>query len=314
MLVKFEEGNFKLKEGEFENAKHIFFELLDIDPNNQEFIAGYYISSYWDNRIETILATREGKDRGNLLVEMFNQFVTEITKRNFPKNETYESLTFCILSEASTQFRIAYQKEGMHGLDKNVLSNLAMCLIRIGDYKNARDILDYSKKFQDVSMQNLYYEAECLYHLGDHSRSRLYYRTAMLNNPDLLDLEIVKSEPLATAIMQLGEQFESQEEIREILPVYCLEKHFITEIRDYNREDVNQLFLEMMRLESNLNTEKPELKFKLNCRILHIGLTILDTFPGQINSELTKKVKNKINLIDPEILDRRADNKREKGL
>ncbi len=313
MLVKFEEGNFKLKEGEFENAKHIFFELLDIDPSKQECIAGYYISSYWDNRIEIILSTREGKDRGNLLVDMFNQFVQEITKRNFPKNETYESLTYCILSEASTQFRIAYQKEGMSGLDRNVLSNLAMCLIRIGDYKNARDILDYSKKFQDLSMQNLFYEAECLYHLGEHAKSRLYYRTAMLNNPDLLNLEIVKSEPLATAILELGEQFESLDEIREIIPVYCLEKHLITEIRDYTREEVNQIFLEMMRLESNLNTEKPELKFKLNCRILHLGLTILDTLPGQINSELSKKVKNKINLIDPEILDRRADNKREKG-
>ncbi|MBK8398616.1 MAG: tetratricopeptide repeat protein [Leptospiraceae bacterium] len=314
MQVKFEEGNFKLREGEFENAKHIFFELLDIDPNKQEYVAGYYIASYWDNRIESILTTREGKFRGNLLVEMFNQFVQEITKRAFPKNDSYESVTFCILSEASTQFRIAYQKEGMHGLDKNVLSNLAMCLIRIGDYKNARDILEYSKKFQDVSMQNLFYEAECLYHLGDHSRSRMYYRLAMLNNPDLLNLEIVKSEPLTTAIMELGEQFESQEEIREILPVYCLEKNLIPEIRDYSREEVNQLFIEMMRLESNLNTERPELKFKLNCRILNIGLTILDTFPGQINSELTKKVKNKINIIDPEILDRRADNKREKDL
>ena len=116
MLISFEEGNFRLKEGEFENAKHIFFELLDIDPNKQEFIAGYYISSYWDNRIEIILSTKEGKERGNLLVEMFNQFATEITKRNFPKNETYESLTYCILSEASTQFRIAYQKEGMNGI------------------------------------------------------------------------------------------------------------------------------------------------------------------------------------------------------
>lgn len=314
MLVKFEEGNFKLKEGEFENAKNIFFELLDIDPNRQEFIAGYYMSSYWDNRVESILSTREGKNRGNLLVEMFNQFVQEITKRNFLKNETYESTTFCILTEASTQFRIAYQKEGMGGLDKNVLSNLAMCLIRIGDYKNARDILEYSKKFQDISMQNLFYEAECLYHLGDHSRSRLYYRTAMLNDIDLLDLEIVKSEPLATALMELGEQFESIDEIREILPVYCLEKHFITEIKDYQRDEVNKLFLEMSRLEYNLSTEKPDLRFKLNCRILHIGLTILDTFSGQYNTELTKKVKNKINLIDPELLDRRADNKREKGM
>lgn len=310
MIVLFEEGNLKLKEGEFENAKKVFSELLDENPENLEYISGYYISSYWDNRLDSILATREGKDRGNKLVSMFNEFVNELTNRKYPKNNSYESVTQCILGEASTQFRLAYQKEGMIGMDREVLATLSMCLIRIGDYRNALDIIEYSRKYSDTTNQQLYYLAECYYHLGQQEKSEIYYRMAFINDPDLFNFDLVKSEPLLTAISELEETIPSKDKLREALPVYCLEKNYFSKLKDYTRDEVTDLFQEMVRLEPNLANERPDVQFKVQCRILQIGMTILDTFHAQINPELSKKVKNKIYSIDPNILERRIENKK----
>jgi tetratricopeptide (TPR) repeat protein len=306
MLLKFEEGNSKLKEGEFEIAKQTFSELLDQDPNHQDYITGYFISSYWDNRIEIILNQKEGKDRGSLLVKLFNEFLTEFQLRNFSKNETYESLTFCILSEASAQFRTSYQKDGLNGLNKEILSNLVMCLTGIGDYRNAIEIIEYSKKYYTLSIQNLYYLAECSFHVGEESKSRLYYRMAIVSDIEPLNLEIIKSEPLLSTVSELNKLLEETEKIKYFLPVKLLEKNLLPEVPEYTREEISDLLEEISRLEKNLNTEREDLRFKVECRILTISLSLLDSFSIQVNQELLKKIKNTIFRIDPELLDRRS--------
>ena len=58
MQQRIDEANYKIKEGEFEKAKIIFSELLDINPENPDYISGFYIASYWDNRLEKILSIR----------------------------------------------------------------------------------------------------------------------------------------------------------------------------------------------------------------------------------------------------------------
>lgn len=301
-----EDGIFKLKEGEFGIARKIFFDLLDFDPENISYITGFFISSYWDNRLDLVLKLKEGSDRASKLVQMFDQFEKELDQRELIRGESYRAITDCILSEASAHFRLAFQTEGSLGFEKGILTSMSLCLIKIQDYKNAMDILEYTKNTKENSPVLQFYIAECSYHLGDTHRSQVLFRDALLYDPELLRFEMIYSEPLKTAIKQLKEKSFSDDEIREYIGVYCLEKGYFTEVKEYSREEIRAFYEEMERLETSpIEKSQRDVAFKVRCRILHLGLTILDSFQASLNSDLIRKVTEKIQKIDAGLLSRR---------
>ena len=48
-----------------------------------------------------------------------------------------------------------------------------------------------------------------------------------------------------------------------------------------------------------------DLKLKVHCRIIQYGITILDSFHGQLNIDLSRKVREIIQSIDSGLLERR---------
>lgn len=303
MQSKIEEAGDYLKDGEFEKAKNIFSELLDKDPENLELISGFFIASYWDNRIELIFNSKEGKERASRLVQLFDEFEKETLNRNYPKNVLFSLVTECVLGEASSQFRKAYQREGMIGLDPSHLIQLARCLMKTGDYANAREILEYSKSFHKSSLETRYFEAECLYHLGDAKQSRILYRDSLLADPLAIRLEMVNSEPLNTAIQSIStELFEL--DLKEYLPVFCLEKNLLPELKNYSDSEIQHFIREISRLEENLNSKSEKFTFKVKCRLTQLLATIVDISLKK-NLDFRDEAKSKLENINPGFLERR---------
>lgn len=79
---KLEEANQHLSDGDFDKAKKVFDLLLGEDPEHPETIAGYFISSYWDNRLDRIHNTKEGRDRSHILVQYFSEFQNAFELKN----------------------------------------------------------------------------------------------------------------------------------------------------------------------------------------------------------------------------------------
>ncbi len=312
MLIQLEEANAKLRSGEFETSKQIFSSLLDEDPENLEFIVGFYISSYWDNRIEKIFAFKEGKERGHALNNLFNQFELDFQSRGYPKNSSFQAVLQSVLTESCVQIRKGFHEQGRSVLDKETVWLLCRNLVRIKDYPNAIEMIDFCKRYQEMPPEFYYYKAECLFHIGETQKSRILFRSCMLNYPEHLPIYEIRSEPLHTAIYELKERFEDLDQLKEYLPIYCIERGYLLEIPNYTREDVNHLFYEMNRIEESFQKANEELKFKLKCRLLHLGLTIIDTFHAQINSELMKKTREKLMQLDAGVLERRDTMKRNK--
>ena len=299
MIDRVETANSFIREGDFEKARKIYSGLLDQDPENVTNISGFFISSYWDNRLELILKTREGLERGRKLVHLFEEFDREIAKRAFPKNVSYQNATQCILGEASQHFRLSYQKEGTMGLDLVVLSELALCLVRTGDYKNAEDVLAYAASLQKTPDQ-VFLRAEALYFLGKEDLSRKLFTEGFLMDPSLLRLEIVHSEPLASAIKTLQKSIEAESDLKEFLPVYCLEKKLLP-VLPRTEKEIFALFAETNRLYENLQKDSAYF-FKLTCRILQFSLHILENTTEQ--SEIYQKTERILTATDPEFLSR----------
>ncbi|MCE9498946.1 MAG: hypothetical protein K8R21_00260 [Leptospira sp.] len=312
MKYKVEDANQKLKEGEFEKAKALFSELLDKEPDNPEFISGFFISSYWDNRLENILISREGKERGKKLFELFEEFEKEISRREYPKTESLVNITFCILQEASIHFRLAYQTEGLVGLDSQTLIQLSFCLMKTGDYKNAYEILSYSSRNYDKSsISVLLCQAECLYHLGEHRKSKIAYREGMLLDPALLKIDLVESEPLRSAINEIKQNFKSEIYLLEYLPVYCIEKNLLPDLRDYSEEELNRIVSEISRLSESIGSGSEEIQFKVKCRIIQNAVTFLDSPKSKNLRDSRDFVKRKLDEADPGFLGRRGENNRD---
>ncbi|MCB1180114.1 MAG: hypothetical protein KDK36_21225 [Leptospiraceae bacterium] len=312
LTLPFEEANQKLLEGEFENSKSLFASLLDNDPENIHYIAGYFISSYWDNRLDRIFSVKEGKDRGILLDELFEKFENDFSEKKYPKTESFYSVRNCILGESCSQLRLGYQKEGA-ALDQKIIWTLCRNLVIIRDYKNAIDMIDYCKRKYDMPSEFYYYKAESLFHVGEEKKSRTLFRSTLLHFPESLPIEQIKSEPIASAILELKTKIEKESDLKEYLPVFCMEKDLLPEVPEYTREDVNHFLYEMNRLRESLETDNKDMYFKVKSRILQYGFTIMDTFQGQINSELTRKVRDIISEIDPGCLERRDSNRRMKS-
>lgn len=181
-----------------------------------------------------------------------------------------------------------------------------MCLTGIGDFKNALEILNYQKKYYELSIENLFYLSECLFHLGEESKSRMYFKTAVLNDIDLLNLEIIQAKPIKDIILELKENFKDEEKVKYYLPVSLLIKNLLPEELEFTKEEVNFYLKEIERLDTSLKSTKDDI-FKIESRILTISLILLDCFFLRVNPELQKKIKIKINEIDPEILDKRTN-------
>ncbi|MBE7410743.1 MAG: hypothetical protein L6Q54_08180 [Leptospiraceae bacterium] len=298
-----EEASEYLKEGEFEKAKTIFSNLLDKEPENPDFISGFFISGYWDNRIELIFNSKEGKDRASRLVQLFDEFEKEVSQRNFSNKTFLSFVTECVLGEASSQFRKAYQREGMIGLEPNHLIQLVRCLMKIGDYTNAKEILEYSKNFHKSSGEIRFFEAECIYHLGDHRQSRVLYRDAMLLDPLAIRPEMVNSEPLHSAILSISKEY-SEIDFKEYLPVYCLEKNIFTEVKNYSDVEIQNFIKEISRLEESFNSKIEKYSFKIRCRMIQLLVTILDS-SFKKNLGVYEEAKHRLECIEPGFLERR---------
>ena len=305
MQQQIDEANYKIKDGEFEKAKKIFSELLDINPENPDFISGFFTASYWDNRLDTILNTPEGKERGLTLNSLFLSFQTEYKSRRYPFNSSLDAIISCILGESCSQLRIGFQKEGIHAFGRENYLLLTKNLVRTENYKDAFELLEYSKRFFELPPEYYYFKAECFYHLGEEKKSIMLFRSTLLQYPELYPFEYIKSEPMYSAWIEVSINYPNENNAREILPVYCLEKNLLPELAEYSRDEINFMFQEIQRLSSSNLKDEKDLKLKIHCRIIQYGITILDSFHGQLNIDLSRKVREVLNIIDSGLLERR---------
>ncbi|MBF3310773.1 tetratricopeptide repeat protein, partial [Leptospira borgpetersenii serovar Hardjo-bovis] len=87
-----EEANQFLSNGDLDKAKKVFVFLLGEDPENPEVIAGYFTSSSWDNRIDRIHNTKDGRERSHLLVHYFSEFQKAVALRKFTEISPFRAV------------------------------------------------------------------------------------------------------------------------------------------------------------------------------------------------------------------------------
>lgn len=271
MIQKSEEALTYLSNGEFETAKSLYSVLLDRDPEDLATISGYYIASFWDHRLDLILKTREGKERGKLLLGFFADFESEIRKRGFQNTECFSVTQDCILKEARDHLKLAYQWEGANALDKDLLRDLAVCLIKIKDYGMALEVLLYGGNKHSPVLQ--YYLAETQVMTGNEREGIETYRTAFLNDPQLFPHTIVRWPPLLTLIQKASEITSKEDEMKELVPVLAWREGIFRPLVKKDETTIQIWFSELKRLADS--KERSGGSFRLDARMEQFALAIL---------------------------------------
>ncbi|MCW7493040.1 hypothetical protein ND861_11650 [Leptospira sp. 2 VSF19] len=271
MIQKSEEALTYLSNGEFETAKSLYSVLLDRDPEDLATISGYYIASFWDHRLDLILKTREGKERGKLLLGFFADFESEIRKRGYHTTDSFFVTQDCILKEARDHLKLAYQWEGANALDKDLLRDLAVCLIKIKDYGMALEVLLYGGNKQSPVLQ--YYLAETQVMTGNEREGIETYRTAFLNDPQLFPHTIVRWPPLLTLIQKAIEMTKKEDEMKELVPVLAWREGIFRPTIKKDETTIQIWFSELKRLADS--KERSGGSFRLEARMEQFALAIL---------------------------------------
>lgn len=304
---KLEEANQYLSDGDFDKAKKAFDSLLAEDPENPETIAGFFISSYWDNRLDRIHNAKEGRERSHLLVQYFSEFQNAFELRKFTGNSSFRAISESVLSEAVDQLKISVQREGLHFQDPSALLNLIRELIRFRDYRNALEILNYSSSVERNSPEFLYLRAESLFQTGEERRSLILFREAFLKDPSAAPLAVLKSEPILVWIEKLRSSYQDESDLKEVLPVVLAEQGIFEETRNYSEKEILGYYQNLMRLKDTLNSRKDLYDFKIRCRILQHACLILDVYRGMQYSEIYQESKRILDSVDPGFFQRRQD-------
>ncbi|TGM99819.1 hypothetical protein [Leptospira dzoumogneensis] len=302
---KYEEAIKHLSEGEFELSRNIFDSLLEEDPENPEYASGFYISSFWDHRIDRIHLTKEGRERTGLLLEFLKDFDSVYKSKSFPKELSYHSAMSSILQETTDQVRIALRKEGIQSLSPGLIAELAYRLLLAEDTDLASEVLRDSSGLERFSPELLFFRAECTYLSGQHSQGLLLYREAFLKEPSAIRLESVRSEPIFSAIQILREEFKEEGELKEALPVLLLERGVFKEIRKMSDKELEAYRSELFRLRDSLGLRKGGTEFKVKCRMIQLCCALLDSRTSILYGEVAQEAKRILDSLDPNLYHKR---------
>ncbi|MDV6237482.1 tetratricopeptide repeat protein [Leptospira ellisii] len=302
---KLEEANQFLSDGDFEKAKKSFDSLLSEHPEDPEAVAGFFTASYWDNRLDRIHNSREGRERSHLLVQSFSEFQNAFELRKFSGTTSYRSISEAILSEAVEQLKLSVQREGLHFQDPSALLGLIRELIRFRDYRNALEILNYSSSVERNSPEFLYLRAESLFQTGEERRALILFREAFLKDPTSAPLSVIKAEPILVWMERLYPSYPEESDLKEVLPVVLAERGIFEETRNYSEKEIQALFQNLIRLKDTLNSRKDLFDFKIRCRILQHACLLMDLFRGMQYSEVYQESKRILDSVDPEFFQRR---------
>lgn len=279
-----------LQDGEFEKAKAIFSVLLDESPQDQNLVSGYYISSYWDNKLDHLLSLKEGKERGRSILTYLEQFEKEVSERKIPRNRVYQATVHCVLEESIHHLRMSFRAEGWNGLDPSTMKGLAISHLRLGEFVPALEILEFNARTSTSFSELGFLIAECYLGTGRMDEGKDLHLRSFLDNPSRFQKECNFWEDLKIICEEVDRSSFSAE-IKELaIPVLGLQRGIFQNSRIKKQEDLVKWSEEIQRINNLHGSLSGKFQKKTAWRTLALCLTIFEHFPE-------KKYPNEIGKI-----------------
>ncbi|MDH5654692.1 MAG: hypothetical protein OEZ34_02215 [Spirochaetia bacterium] len=267
--------------GDMTLAKELYGSLLEKNPETKDCLCGFYTASYWENRMDILHPQKEGREAASLIMKEWDQFEAVAEEKKFAGCRSLVSSMRFILGVSAANLRFAYQMQGASG-DTDLLLELSHCLIRIENFSDAIEILQYARKFNKENPKILFALGEAFLSTEDpemREKGISFYRDAFFIEPSAFEISHVYSLPVGDVLKELYENFgEDIKKACEWLPSYLLSDYFIPELRCMGTGEIEQAVSEVRRLVKDLGRVADEFKNRVRSRVAFYSIVLIHYF------------------------------------
>lgn len=243
----------KLELGKYQEAKLAFSNLLQNDPEDLEFQAGFFCAGWWLNRENSFELYHLGRPLASWIMQEWEAFSKKAEERTYKKSHGFQKTMQHILDKAANNFRQAFQEEDASSVDSSLLKELSICLMQLKDYENAIEILQYAiiKKPGDAFLCFLLAELLCY---SSTEKKKLghglsYYREAFLLNFYISEVKWISSRIATQVLTKLYEKYkDNPEQALTWFPAHLMAISFVYNLRPLKYSEIHEVHKEIKRL------------------------------------------------------------------
>ncbi len=290
-----------IEEGRFSDAVSKTDTLLSSNPDYPGLSDTYRTAKFWDNRASELKKLNRGKQTADFLMTQWELFKTYAGEKNLIHTPSYKAAMRYIFFTASENYKIAFQDQESTTDNFDLLLNLGVCFLNLGEYKHTVETLEYARSSYRSNARLVSLLAEAYFNLNEIPKSLLYFREAFFLNPSEIDLTLLKSKPIIDLTTRVQEGRPGCRDIREWIPIYGFLDDVFYVKRNLNSAQLEGIKREIYTLEKNFQTMSREKVEDTNIvpRLVNKYLWMLDYFEFQnYDFESITEIRSRLLQID----------------
>jgi tetratricopeptide (TPR) repeat protein len=295
-----------ISEGSFKEAVKIADQLMNINPDYPGLAEAYRTAKFWSNREKEINEIKDSKKCADFLMKEWKIFEDYASDKDMKSSSAYKSSMRYIFFKASEQYKIAFKFNEETGNNFELLINLGECFLRLKEYKNVIETLEYAMSSYKSDAKLLFILGESYYHIDDIPKCLLYMREAFQIDPSQINIALITANPILDIIEAVLSSDRNIKDIREWIPVFG----YLTDVfyvrRNLSKHQVESLKREVFNLENSLTRLTSDDIEATNVipRLLNKYLWLLDYYEHQnINTESSDEIKNRLLALDKDLFE-----------
>ncbi len=283
MLLGINEAYQLIEEGKFTEAVARIDGLLSLNPDYPGLAEGYRTAKFWNNRRGELSRMDRGKQTADFLMTQWEIFKSYAQEKNLLQSSAYKAAMRYVFFTASENYKIAFQSQESTADNFDLLLNLGICFLTLGEYRHTIETLEYARSSYRSNAKLLSILAEAYFQASDIPKSLLLFREAFFINPSEIDLALLKCKPIQDLAAITRENRPSAHDLREWMPVYGFLEDIFYVKRQLNSQQVESIKREIYTLESSLKSQGKEKTENSSIipRLLNRYLWMLDYFEFQ---------------------------------
>ncbi|HDP80190.1 MAG TPA: hypothetical protein ENN21_05040 [Spirochaetes bacterium] len=304
-----------IEEGNFSAAVEKVDLLLSANPDYPGLSDTYRTAKFWDNRDAEIRRLNRGKQTADFLMTQWEIFKKYAEEKRIDGSPSYKAAMRYIFFTASENYKIAFQEQESTTDNFDLLMNLGVCFLNLGEHKRTVETLEYARSSYRSNARLESLLAEAYFHLSEIPKSMLLFREAFFINPSEIDLSLLKSKPINELVKRVGEERPGCLDIREWIPIYGFLDDVFYVKRNLNTAQIETIKREIYTLEKNFQAMSPEKIAGTNIlpRLINKYLWMLDYFEFQnYDFQSITEIRSRLLQIDRKLFEEHFSKDRKK--
>lgn len=294
-----------IDDGNYRQAVEIVDKLLTINPDYPGLADCYRTVKFWYNREREMKSLPEGKSTADYLMKEWAVFDDYASEYRMAGTSAYQAAMRNIFINASENYKIAFKRDEDTMNNFDLLLNLGDCFLRLGEYRNAVETLEYARSSYTGSARLLAILGEAYYHLKDYPNSLICFREAFLKNPAEVDLAGISARPILDIVEAIRERKREGVDIREWIPVFGFLTDTFYVRKNLDRHQIDNIKKDVYKLENIYQKMDPEHKASSSAlpRLMNLYLWLLEYYELQNHDgDTLQEIKKRLLELDENLL------------